>query len=90
MELSAGGRAGAHLSSQCLFFCSLHHTVIGRKVNLAARMMMYYPGLVSCDAVTYSNSRLSPYFFEELPQIEMKGVVNPGLVYHYLGITEKT
>ncbi|XP_067388626.1 adenylate cyclase type 10 [Emydura macquarii macquarii] len=66
------------------------YTVIGRKVNLAARMMMYYPGLVSCDAVTYSNSRLSPYFFEELPHIEMKGVVNPGLVYHYLGITEKT
>ncbi|XP_074859423.1 adenylate cyclase type 10 [Carettochelys insculpta] len=66
------------------------YTVIGRKVNLAARMMMYYPGLVSCDAVTYANSRLPHYFFEELPQIEMKGVVNPGEVYHYLGISEKT
>ncbi|XP_065259432.1 LOW QUALITY PROTEIN: adenylate cyclase type 10-like [Emys orbicularis] len=64
------------------------YTVIGQKVNLAAWMMMYYPGLVSCDAVTYANSRLPHYFFEELPQTEMKGVVNPGMVYHYLGIIE--
>uniref|UniRef100_A0A452IIZ4 Guanylate cyclase domain-containing protein n=1 Tax=Gopherus agassizii TaxID=38772 RepID=A0A452IIZ4_9SAUR len=80
----------SQLTFQCLFSCSLHHTVIGQKVNLAARMMMYYPGLVSCDAVTYANSRLPHYFFEELPQAEMKGVVNPGVVYHYLGISEKT
>ncbi|KAK1202220.1 ADCYA cyclase, partial [Pygoscelis papua] len=26
------------------------YTVIGQKVNLAARMMVHYPGLVSCDA----------------------------------------
>nr|XP_042703915.1 adenylate cyclase type 10-like [Chrysemys picta bellii] len=52
-------------------------------------MMMYYPGLVSCDAVTYANSRLPHCFFEELPQAEMKGVVNPGVVYQYLGISEK-
>ncbi|XP_065410647.1 adenylate cyclase type 10-like [Chrysemys picta bellii] len=77
-------------------FCGVvgHHvrheyTVIGQKVNLTARMMMYYPGLVSCDAVTYANSRLPHYFFEELPWTEMKGVVNPGVVYHYLGISEK-
>ncbi|XP_013907437.1 PREDICTED: LOW QUALITY PROTEIN: adenylate cyclase type 10 [Thamnophis sirtalis] len=65
------------------------YTVIGRKVNLAARMMMFYPGLVSCDALTYSKSKLPHYFFEELPLIEMKGVVNPGTVYQFLGITEK-
>nr|XP_025035392.1 adenylate cyclase type 10 [Pelodiscus sinensis] len=66
------------------------YTVIGQRVNLAARMMMYYPGLVSCDAVTYANSRLPHYFFEELAQVEMKGVVKCGEVYHYLGISEKT
>uniref|UniRef100_A0A8C6VGG2 Guanylate cyclase domain-containing protein n=1 Tax=Naja naja TaxID=35670 RepID=A0A8C6VGG2_NAJNA len=65
------------------------YTVIGRKVNLAARMMMFYPGLVSCDALTYSKSKLPHYFFEELPLVEMKGVVNPGTVYQFLGITEK-
>ncbi|XP_053102677.1 adenylate cyclase type 10 isoform X2 [Hemicordylus capensis] len=66
------------------------YTVIGRKVNLAARMMMYYPGLVSCDAVTYTTCKLPHYFFEELPFIEMKGVMNPGTVYKYLGFSEKT
>ncbi|KAF7241423.1 Adenylate cyclase type 10, partial [Varanus komodoensis] len=66
------------------------YTVIGRKVNLAARMMMNYPGLVTCDAVTYAKSKLPHYFFEELPLIEMKGVVNPGTVYQFLGISEKT
>nr|XP_060630310.1 adenylate cyclase type 10 [Anolis sagrei ordinatus] len=65
------------------------YTVIGRKVNLAARMMMYYPGIVTCDAITYAKSKLPPHFFEELPLIEMKGVVNPGTVYHFLGVSEK-
>ncbi|XP_070604681.1 adenylate cyclase type 10 [Erythrolamprus reginae] len=65
------------------------YTVIGRKVNLAARLMMFYPGIVSCDALTYSKSKLPHYFFEELPLVEMKGVVNPGTVYQFLGITEK-
>ncbi|XP_062989255.1 adenylate cyclase type 10 [Elgaria multicarinata webbii] len=66
------------------------YTVIGRKVNLAARMMMSYPGLVTCDAVTCSKSKLPLYFFEELPLTEMKGVLNPGTVYQFLGISEKT
>ncbi|KAM9593485.1 adenylate cyclase type 10-like [Morphnus guianensis] len=33
------------------------YTVIGQKVNLAARMMVHYPELVSCDAATYASSR---------------------------------
>nr|XP_056700692.1 adenylate cyclase type 10-like [Euleptes europaea] len=66
------------------------YTVIGRKVNLAARIMMYYPGLVTCDAVTYCESKLPPYFFQEVPLTQMKGILNPGTIYNFLGVTEKT
>lgn len=66
------------------------HTVIGQKVNLAARMMMYYPGVVTCDSVTYFTCKLPQHFFEELPCIDMKGVLNPGKVYQFLGVSEKT
>ncbi|XP_054836317.1 adenylate cyclase type 10-like [Eublepharis macularius] len=66
------------------------YTVIGRKVNLAARIMMYYPGLVTCDSVTYSESKLPHYCFQEVPFTDMKGILNPGTIYQYLGITEKT
>ncbi|KAK4809486.1 hypothetical protein QYF61_014798 [Mycteria americana] len=65
------------------------YTVIGQKVNLAARMMVHYPGLVSCDAATYAASQLPPYYFKELPERKMKGLSHPGTVYQYVGITEK-
>lgn len=74
-------------------FCSCHVSycaVIGRKVNLAARMMMHYPGLVSCDQETYQDSKLPAYLFSELPPTEMKGVANPGTLYQYLGSKEET
>ncbi|KAF1572969.1 UNVERIFIED_CONTAM: Adenylate cyclase type 10, partial [Eudyptes pachyrhynchus] len=66
------------------------YTVIGQKVNLAARMMVHYPGLVSCDAVTYATSQLPPYYFKELPEREMKGLRHPGTVYQYVGVTEES
>ncbi|XP_029460830.1 adenylate cyclase type 10-like [Rhinatrema bivittatum] len=66
------------------------YTVIGRKVNLGARMMIHYPGIVSCDEETYRDSKLPPYFFNELPSTPMKGVTNPGTLYQYLGNKEKT
>ncbi|XP_074122612.1 adenylate cyclase type 10 [Sminthopsis crassicaudata] len=65
------------------------YTVIGQKVNIAARMMMYYPGIVTCDSVTYSNCSLPSYFFKELPKQHMKGVAEPGPVYQCLGLNEK-
>ncbi|KAK4809574.1 hypothetical protein QYF61_019996 [Mycteria americana] len=64
--------------------------IIGQKVNLAARMMVHYPGLVSCDAATYAASQLPPYYFKELPERKMKGLSHPGTVYQYVGITEKS
>ncbi|XP_045694582.1 adenylate cyclase type 10 [Phyllostomus hastatus] len=65
------------------------YTVIGQKVNIAARMMMYYPGIVTCDSVTYNCSDLPAYFFKELPKKVMKGVADPGPVYQCLGLNEK-
>nr|XP_060499401.1 adenylate cyclase type 10 isoform X1 [Panthera onca]XP_060499402.1 adenylate cyclase type 10 isoform X1 [Panthera onca]XP_060499403.1 adenylate cyclase type 10 isoform X1 [Panthera onca] len=65
------------------------YTVIGQKVNIAARMMMYYPGTVTCDSVTYNGSNLPAYFFKELPKKVMKGVADPGPVYQCLGLNEK-
>ncbi|XP_063178079.1 adenylate cyclase type 10-like [Chroicocephalus ridibundus] len=48
------------------------YTVLGQKVNLAARMMVHYPGLVSCDAVTYAASWLPASYFKEMLEREMK------------------
>ncbi|KAJ8003480.1 hypothetical protein DPEC_G00148750 [Dallia pectoralis] len=60
------------------------YTVIGRKVNLAARLMMHYPGVVSCDSETCYYSKLPALYFNELPEKAMKGVKNPGVLYHFL------
>lgn len=73
----------------CVDTCSLSVAALGFKVNLAARMMVSYPGLVSCDAETYAASRLPSDCFKELPRRKMKGVTNSTPVYQYVGITEK-
>lgn len=83
------GRRGAGGTGTSTRALSLSLAVIGQKVNLAARMMVNYPGLVSCDAVTYAASRLPPHYFKELPDRQMKGLEHPGTVYEYLGITKE-
>ncbi|KGL83667.1 Adenylate cyclase type 10, partial [Tinamus guttatus] len=65
------------------------YTVIGQKVNLAARLMEFYPGVVSCDTATYAASRLPRTCFKELPEVAMKGVADPGTIYQYLGISKE-
>lgn len=52
-------------------------------------MMMYYPGIVTCDSITYNSSNLPAYFFKELPKKDMKGVADSGPVYQCLGLNEK-
>ncbi|XP_062408009.1 adenylate cyclase type 10-like [Sardina pilchardus] len=59
------------------------YTVIGKKVNLAARLMMHYPGVVSCDSETHHYSRLPQAYFTELPKKAMKGVRDPGPIYQF-------
>nr|XP_040138543.1 adenylate cyclase type 10-like isoform X3 [Ictidomys tridecemlineatus] len=73
-------------------FCGLvgavarhEYTVIGPKVSLVARMIAAYPGLVSCDEVTYLRSMLPAYNFKKLPEKIMKNISNPGRMYEYLG-----
>ncbi|XP_048203755.1 adenylate cyclase type 10-like [Perognathus longimembris pacificus] len=73
-------------------FCGLvgavarhEYTVIGPKVSLVARMVTAYPGLVSCDEVTYLRSMLPAYNFKKLPEKMMKNISNPGKMYEYLG-----
>ncbi len=48
------------------------YTVIGRKVNMAARLMCNYPNIISCDQETYYNSRLNRRFFRILPDKILK------------------
>ncbi|XP_027457476.1 adenylate cyclase type 10-like isoform X7 [Zalophus californianus] len=61
------------------------YTVIGPKVSLVAQMITAYPGLVSCDEVTYLRSMLPAYNFKKLPEKMMKNISNPGKMYEYLG-----
>ncbi|XP_070634040.1 adenylate cyclase type 10-like isoform X3 [Bos indicus] len=61
------------------------YTVIGPKVSLVARMITAYPGLVSCDEVTYLRSMLPAYNFKKLPEKMMKNISNPGKMYEYVG-----
>ncbi|XP_061210801.1 adenylate cyclase type 10-like, partial [Neopsephotus bourkii] len=65
------------------------YTVIGQKVNLAARMMVSYSGLVTCDTSTYASSGLPSCYFKELPERKIKGFKHPVTVYQYVGITSK-
>ncbi|XP_077868154.1 adenylate cyclase type 10-like [Saccoglossus kowalevskii] len=60
------------------------YTVIGSKVNMAARLMMHYPGRLSCDSETFHHSKLSTHFFTELGHREMKGVQNPGIIREFV------
>lgn len=48
-------------------------------------MITAYPGLVSCDEVTYLRSMLPTYNFKKLPEKMMKNVSNPGKMYEFLG-----
>ncbi|KAF5929693.1 hypothetical protein HPG69_002416 [Diceros bicornis minor] len=61
------------------------YTVVGPKVSLVARMITAYPGLVSCDEVTYLRSMIPAYNFKKLPEKMMKNISNPGKMYEYLG-----
>ncbi|XP_022079570.1 adenylate cyclase type 10-like isoform X2 [Acanthaster planci] len=60
------------------------YTVIGPKVNMAARLMMNYPGKLSCDEETRHRSFLGTAHFHDLPEITLKGMDNPGPISEYI------
>ena len=55
-------------------------TVIGRKVNMAARLMMYYPQMITCDNETFHHSKLHRTNFNVLEPKVMKGLSNVGTI----------
>jgi class 3 adenylate cyclase len=59
--------------------------VIGSKVNMAARLMMNYPSIVSCDEETYKAAitKLNKQDFESLPFKQLKGIGEPGVIREY-------
>lgn len=59
--------------------------VIGSKVNMAARLMMNYPSIVSCDEETYKAAiaKLNKQDFESLPSKPLKGIADPGVIREY-------
>ena len=60
-------------------------SVIGSKVNMAARLMMNYPNIVSCDEETYKAaiSKLNKQDFDPLPSKPLKGIADPGIIREY-------
>ncbi|CAG0890357.1 unnamed protein product [Darwinula stevensoni] len=66
------------------------YTVIGRKVNLAARLMTSYPSKLTCDYDTHNCSKLPPSSFQKLELIPLKGFADVGPIYEFLGVIEQS
>ncbi|KAL4238402.1 Adenylate cyclase type 10 [Mactra antiquata] len=64
------------------------YSVIGRKVNMAARLMMHYPDKVTCDTDTYQACRLPLTFFDILVTKRMKGLNNIGVIRQFIGFSK--
>ena len=58
-------------------------TVIGQKVNMAARMMTNFPGCITCDETTKSKSYMSADQFTLVTPVTLKGISNPESIYKF-------
>lgn len=58
-------------------------TVIGAVVNKAARLMCSFRNKISCDEATFVKSKMSTNGFTLQPNIELKGIGEPGKIYEY-------
>ena len=59
------------------------YTVIGRRVNMGARLMMHYRGKIICDNTTFYYSKLNETYFIVQEPKEMKGLQQVGTVREY-------
>ncbi len=59
------------------------YTVIGQKVNMAARLMMKFPNAVSCDDTTKTKSCMPDGRFTLAPPVSLKGISNPEDIYTF-------
>ncbi|KAK3591572.1 hypothetical protein CHS0354_041619 [Potamilus streckersoni] len=60
------------------------YSVIGRKVNMAARLMMHYPDKVTCDDSIFQASRLPLTNFDILITKQMKGLRDVGVIREFI------
>ena len=60
------------------------YTVIGQKVNMAARLMMSFRDAVVCDENTQAKSGLAASQFTLQPPVTLKGIANPENIYQLL------
>ena len=54
-------------------------------IEKAARLMMNYPGVVSCDDETYHKAHLEERYFELLPSVPLKGLTVSTCMRRYKG-----
>lgn len=59
------------------------YTVIGQKVNMAARLMIKFPNAISCDETTKSKSNIADNQFSLAPPVKLKGITNPENMYTF-------
>lgn len=52
---------------------------------MAARLMMYYPGMITCDNETFHHAKLPKDNFVTLGIKQMKGLTQVGTIRQFLG-----
>lgn len=56
-----------------------------KSIFQAARLMVNYPGMVSCDDETFHKAHLEERFFELLPTVPLKGLTVSSSMRRYKG-----
>jgi len=59
------------------------YSVISVAVNRAARLMIAYPNVVSCDQLTLFGSKINLRYFKQLPKRSLKGISEAISVYEF-------